>query len=561
MRIVRSLPAVSFFAAAALLGPAARLAAEPPGGTGWLLPVDGPVVRPFEEPATRYGPGHRGADLGAPRGTVVRAANDGAVSFAGSVAGALHVVVAHDGNLRTSYVFLSRIDVQAGQGVRRGDPLGATGSTEPDGGPDGLHLGLRVGDRYIDPMQLFAPTDLTQLVRLVPTDLPPAQPWTAARERTSLLEGLGVKQGGGGFVERVVGGTADVAAGAAATVGRGARGAFEALGTNGRRVVGEIARVFADAGRRAPAGALTRDLAEIAGRVHEWWQSRDDCSSDSPGADGSGGSGHLLLAVAGINSTTDADGATFDLDTEALGYHEGEVEYYSYAGDGGPYRKQDTWGDLLAAGRRLGEQLRAMHAANPGREIDLIAHSQGGVVVDVFLQHVYDATDPEYPPIGTVVTLASPHEGAPLATAAADARSTRTGRIVLGGADALLPVPPSDGTSTGQLAEGSELMRDLWRHRLPEHIDFTSIGGADDVVVPATQIDVPDATEVVVDVGGLNDHSGIPSDRRALEVVRSALEGRAPPCVGVVEGSRGAIEPVVISRIEHTAGDVGGLAP
>jgi hypothetical protein len=104
-------------------------------------------------------------------------------------------------------------------------------------------------------------------------------------------------------------------------------------------------------------------------------------------------------------------------------------------------------------------------------------------------------------------------------------------------------------------------MRDLWRRRLPEHVDFTSIGGADDVVVPATQIEVPGATEVVINVDGVNDHSGIPTDPRALEVVRSALEGRAPPCIGIVEGLRGAIEPVVISRLEHTVGDLVGLAP
>ncbi len=543
------------------LWPFAPLAGEPPGGTGWLLPVDGPVIRPFNAPDTPYGPGHRGADLAAPPGTVVRAANDGVVSFAGTVAGTLHVVVAHDGNLRTSYAFLSRVDVHAGQAVRRGDPLGATGGTEPDHGPDGLHLGLRIGDRYIDPMQLFGPTDLTELVHLVPTDLPPARPWSLARERASLAEGLGFGSGGDGLVEQVAGGTVDIVTGAVNTVGRGTADVVDRLDDTGRRLVRDLAGAFAEVGKRTPAAHIARDLAEIAGRAHEWWESRGDCSGDSPPADGTGGSGHLLLAVAGINSQTGDDGTTFGLDADALGYYEGEVRFFSYAGDGGPYDKRDTWGDLLAAGRHLGDQLQAMHAANPGREVDLIAHSQGGVVVDVFLQHVYDAADPAYPPIGTVVTLASPHEGAPLASAAADVRDTRTGRVALDAADAALPLPPSDGTSTAQLAEDSELMRDLWRHRLPEHVDFTSIGGVDDVVVPATQIDVPDASEVVVDVGGLNDHAGIPSDPRALEVVRSALEGRAPPCIGVVEGLRGAIEPVVISRLEHTVGDVGGLAP
>lgn len=562
--------------AVALLAVAAPLAAAPPIDAppidappgGWLLPVEGPLVRPFEEPVSRYGPGHRGADFEVPPGTVVRAANDGVVSFAGSVAGALHVVVAHAGGLRTSYSFLSRVDVRVGQSVRRGDTVGATGGNGDGHGPGVFHLGLRIGDRYIDPMQLFGPPDLTKLVRLVPTDLPPGEPWSQPRERRGIADGLRADRGGPGIVETVAGGAARVggavvgAGGVAVdTVGRGVSAAYDQLAEAGAATAREIARLGKAGFDRAPMAALIRDLATIADRIHDWWRSRAGCSGASPPADGTGGSGHLLMAVAGINSSTAADGATFALDVDALGYREGEVAYYSYAADHGRYEASDTWGDLLTAGRRLGEQLKAMHADNPGREVDLVAHSQGGVVVDVFLQHVYDASDPAYPPIGTVVTLASPHEGAPLATVAGDVRSTRTGRAVLEVGDEVLPLPPSDAPATRQLAEDAALVGALWDERLPEHVEFTTIGGADDVLVPATQIDVPGATEVVVDVDGVNDHSGIPGDARALQVVLSALEGRPPPCVGVVEGVRGAVNPVVISRMEHTIGDLAGVAP
>src|SRR5215207_10969035 len=98
-------------------------------GAGWLRPVDGAVVHPFEEPVSAYGAGHRGADLAAAPGTPVRAANDGVVSFAGTVAGTLHVTVAHAGGLRTSYSFLAGASVRTGQTVSRGDVLGATGGT------------------------------------------------------------------------------------------------------------------------------------------------------------------------------------------------------------------------------------------------------------------------------------------------------------------------------------------------------------------------------------------------------------------------------------------------
>src|SRR5690348_15887078 len=92
---------------AVCLGATSLLHARVPGGeaatapvpsapaascAGWLPPVDGSVVRPFQAPAFAYGPGHRGIDLAAPPGTPVRAAGDGVVSYAGSVADSLHVV-------------------------------------------------------------------------------------------------------------------------------------------------------------------------------------------------------------------------------------------------------------------------------------------------------------------------------------------------------------------------------------------------------------------------------------------------------------------------------------
>src|ERR1700716_737008 len=125
--------------------PAARSA--PTGCGTWLPPVDGPVARPFRAPAFAYGPGHRGVDLAAAPGTPVRAAGDGVVSFAGSVAGSLHVVVAHDGDLRTTYAFLAGIGVRAGDRVARGQVVGTAGSTGPEHDVEGLHFGVRLRGR------------------------------------------------------------------------------------------------------------------------------------------------------------------------------------------------------------------------------------------------------------------------------------------------------------------------------------------------------------------------------------------------------------------------------
>ena len=156
----------------------------------WLRPVDGRVVEPFRAPASAYGAGHRGADLAALPGAPVRAANDGVVTFAGDVAGTLHVVIAHDGGLRTSYSFLASVAVHAGQTLSRGDVVGTTGGTGEDHDGTVLHFGLHVGDRYVDPMLLFRPADLTKLVHLVPADDPDEGSWTPEAERSELRTSL-----------------------------------------------------------------------------------------------------------------------------------------------------------------------------------------------------------------------------------------------------------------------------------------------------------------------------------------------------------------------------------
>jgi hypothetical protein len=196
-----------------------------------------------------------------------------------------------------------------------------------------------------------------------------------------------------------------------------------------------------------------------------------------------------------------------------------------------------------------------MQREEPGREVDLIAHSQGGVVVDWFLTHLYDSADPTLPPLGNVVTLSSPHQGAPLATTSRKMSHSLVGGLVLDGVDAIVDVPPADSAAVHDLAENSPLMRHLWEHGVPDHVDFTTNGAPEDVVVPANRISVPGATETVQPVDDLNQHSAILRDPHALRAVRAALEHRAPPCVTVGTALRSAIAPVVISRTETSVGD------
>jgi murein DD-endopeptidase MepM/ murein hydrolase activator NlpD len=95
---------------------------------------------------------HYGIDLAAPQGTPIRAPADGRVSFARSgmhFEGGL-VLIDHGQGLITAYLHQSRLDVHAGQDVRRGDPIGRVGMTGRATGP---HLCWRMKwrDRNLDP--------------------------------------------------------------------------------------------------------------------------------------------------------------------------------------------------------------------------------------------------------------------------------------------------------------------------------------------------------------------------------------------------------------------------
>jgi hypothetical protein len=54
--------------------------------------------------------------------------------------------------------------------VKQGAVIGSTGGIGENHGGRVLHLGLRAGEVFVDPMQLFGPPDLSELVRLAPVE-------------------------------------------------------------------------------------------------------------------------------------------------------------------------------------------------------------------------------------------------------------------------------------------------------------------------------------------------------------------------------------------------------
>src|SRR5690606_15805213 len=107
----------------------------------------------------------------------------------------------------------------------------------------------------------------------------------------------------------------------------------------------------------------------------------------------------ILVLVGGFGSTSDS-AAVDRVDAAGLGYAEGDVLRFSYGGGRTPepspsgalagipvrrYDRADSQGDLLSAAGELRALLAEVAAAEPGVPIDVVAHSQGGVVTRLAL--------------------------------------------------------------------------------------------------------------------------------------------------------------------------------
>ncbi|MEU2333702.1 M23 family metallopeptidase [Streptomyces sp. NPDC013172] len=138
--------------------PAPVPASVPAVARVWPVGVRPPVLRGWEPPASVYGPGHRGVDLGTAAGEPVRAVAAGRVSYAGRVAGRGVVSVELAGTeLRTTYEPVTATvrkgeEVTAGQGVGVVEAAGAH-----CGAAVCVHWGLLRGEVYLDPLLLVPP--------------------------------------------------------------------------------------------------------------------------------------------------------------------------------------------------------------------------------------------------------------------------------------------------------------------------------------------------------------------------------------------------------------------
>lgn len=119
-----------------------------------LWPVNGRLGSYFgkrTDPLNGMGAFHPGVDIPANKGEPVRAAGDGIVIRARRSGGYGNlVVIEHGGGISTYYGHLSKIEVIAGQEVRRGQIVGSVGSTGRVTG-NHLHYEVRQGGSPVNP--------------------------------------------------------------------------------------------------------------------------------------------------------------------------------------------------------------------------------------------------------------------------------------------------------------------------------------------------------------------------------------------------------------------------
>jgi len=124
------------------------------------IPTEGRISSKFGyrvHPVTkRRGSFHKGIDIAAPIGTIVKASATGKIKISKYTRGGYGnlIVIEHEKNLSTYYGHLSKREVKIGKTVQAGEEIGKVGTTGRSTGPH-LHFEVRRGRTALNPNQLL----------------------------------------------------------------------------------------------------------------------------------------------------------------------------------------------------------------------------------------------------------------------------------------------------------------------------------------------------------------------------------------------------------------------
>ena len=128
----------------------AVVSAPPARSGGFLWPVSGKVVSTFGSKGS--GLHNDGINIEAPRGTPIRAAENGVVAYAGNEIRGFGnmLLIKHEDGWITAYAHADSLLVKRGDKVKKGDMIARVGSTGTVDRPQ-LHFEMRKGKRAVDP--------------------------------------------------------------------------------------------------------------------------------------------------------------------------------------------------------------------------------------------------------------------------------------------------------------------------------------------------------------------------------------------------------------------------
>ena len=120
-------------------------------GISLARPVSGTITSRFGARSSIRSSAHTGLDISAPKGTAIKAAAGGTVTFSGWKGSyGYMLVISHGNGVQTYYAHCSKLYASVGQTVSQGETIASVGSTGNSTGPH-LHLEIRVNGVAYNP--------------------------------------------------------------------------------------------------------------------------------------------------------------------------------------------------------------------------------------------------------------------------------------------------------------------------------------------------------------------------------------------------------------------------
>lgn len=273
---------------------------------------------------------------------------------------------------------------------------------------------------------------------------------------------------------------------------------------------------------------------------------------------------NIVVAVAGITTQTEDKSRVSALYQDSwwksLGYDMKDVYYFSYKGplsaseraESGsfslhdPYSSDDTYQPLEDSALQLQQQIDAIHRSHPGKQIDIIAHSQGGAVSQFYLTYLYrgenvmTAKEASTVTIENFLSISSPHLGAEGARGYSILADTAYGKSNFPGIQKMtesIGLPRGDEPSSMQLDPDSFFVKRATRDWDPKKVRATTIATPFDLAVMPDRTRLKGANHYTVWVDPLSvkpwgHHSAVIWDPETKAIIYNALRRTPSQCTG-----------------------------